>query len=107
MGRHVLGQILAESRIRLDERSATAFTKTRMNDDLRPEDINPFASDIFFNNLVEEYVLEEKPEDRAIRIARMRILYEKYKGEDDVVSFKELEELQRNEPEATKVHTKY
>lgn len=78
-----------------------------MNDDLRPEDINPFASDIFFSNLVEEYVLEEKPEDRAIRIARMRILYEKYKGEDDVVSFKELEELQRNEPEATKVHTKY
>ena len=68
---------------------------------------NPFASEIDFQNTFEEYALEGKPEDRALRLARIKNLWEKYKGEDDVVSFKELEETMQNEPPAVKVFTKY
>src|ERR1700733_9724379 len=78
-----------------------------MSDDLRPEDINPFASDIYFQDLVGEYLIEGKPEDREMRIARAKLLYEKYKGEDNVVSFKEREEDLANEPPAVKILTKY
>lgn len=60
-----------------------------------------------FLGAYEEYLKDAPPEDRDARLARVKNLWEKYTGEDDVVSFKELEETMANEPPAIKVHTKY
>lgn len=68
---------------------------------------NPFEDEITLKNTLEEYALEGKPEDRTVRLARIKFLWERYKAEDDVVSFKELEEIMANEPPAVKIHTKY
>lgn len=78
-----------------------------MNEELNPEDINPFENDIHFQSLVGEYLLEGKPEDREMRLARAKIFYDKYKGDDNVISFKELEEELAKEPTAKKILTKY
>ncbi len=74
---------------------------------MKPEDINPFEDEVAFERTLEEYALAGKPEDRAIRLSRIKFLWERYKAEDDVVSFKELEEMMANEPPAVKIHTKY
>lgn len=76
-----------------------------MNDPL--DGFNPFEDEIALKNTLDEYALEGKPEDRALRLSRVKYLWERYKAEDDVVSFKEIEELMANEPPAVKVHTKY
>lgn len=55
--------------------------------------------------MMQEFV-KDAP-DREARIERVKGMWEKYHGEDDVVSFKELEETMANEPPATKVGTKY
>jgi replicative DNA helicase len=52
-------------------------------------------------------LIEAEPKDREERIARVKELWEKYSGEDDVVSFKELETLMENEPPAVKITSKY
>lgn len=54
-----------------------------------------------------EYLKDAPPEDRAARLERVKGLWEKYTGEDDVVSFKELEETMQHEPPAIRVGTKY
>lgn len=54
-----------------------------------------------------DYVDEVSNEDREARIERVRELWGKYQGEDDVVSFKELEVAMENEPPATKVLTRF
>ena len=65
-----------------------------MNEYLNEEDfLGAFASEIE----------EVPPQDRAERIARVRSMWEKYSGDDDVVSFKDLEKLMENEPPAVKV----
>lgn len=55
----------------------------------------------------DEYIKEAPPEDREERLSRIKSLWEKYQGADDVVSFKELEEQLENEPPPVKVNTKY
>lgn len=60
-----------------------------------------------FMEAFDEYLKEAPPKDREERIARVRGMWEKYTGEDDVVSFKELEEALANEPPAIKVSTKF
>jgi replicative DNA helicase len=55
----------------------------------------------------EEYLKDIPKEDRETRLARIKTLWERYSGEDDVVSFKDLEEEMKNEPPAVKVMTKY
>lgn len=66
-------------------------------------DINPDEwADAF-----KEYISDVPPEDRAQRIERIKGLWERYSGEDDVVSFKELQEAMANEPPAVKIQTKY
>lgn len=65
-------------------------------------DIDPEWADAF-----KDYLADAPPEDRDGRIARIQGLWEKYSGEDDVVSFEELKEALANEPPAVKIHTKY
>lgn len=60
-----------------------------------------------FLGAYEEYLKNIPAEDRAARLERVKGMWEKYTGEDDVVSFKELEESLANEPPAVKVCTKY
>ena len=60
-----------------------------------------------FEDAFDDYLKDAPQEDRETRISRIKNLWEKYQGEDDVVSFKELETLMENEPPATKIHTKY
>lgn len=55
----------------------------------------------------QEFLKEAEPKDRAERLSRIQGLWEKYSGEDDVVSFKELETAMENEPPATKVLTSF
>lgn len=55
----------------------------------------------------DEYIKDVPPKDRDERIARIQGLWEKYSGDDDVVSFKELEIAMANEAPAIKVQTKY
>ena len=58
-----------------------------------------------FLGMYEEYVKDAPKEDRDTRISRIRSLYQKYQGEDDVVSFKDIETAMENEPPAVKVLT--
>lgn len=60
-----------------------------------------------FADAFADYLKDAPPEDRDARLARVKGLWERYQGEDDVVSFKELEETMANEPPAVKVGTKY
>lgn len=60
-----------------------------------------------FIELYDEFLKDAPPEDRSARVERIRGLWEKYQGEDDVVSFKELEEEMKNEPPAVKVMTRF
>lgn len=76
-----------------------------MNDPL--DGFNPFGDENSFQDAVEQYALEGKPEDRELRLKRVKLLWDRYKGEDNVISFKELEEEMANEPPAVKIATKY
>lgn len=60
-----------------------------------------------FKEALQDYLKDAPPEDRDTRLARVKGMWEKYQGEDDVVSFKELEEAMANEPPAVKVLCKY
>lgn len=60
-----------------------------------------------FADAFADYIKDAPKEDRDQRISRIKGLWDKYQGEDDVVSFKELEETMANEPPAVKVLTKY
>ncbi len=60
-----------------------------------------------FLDAYQEYIKTAAPEDREARLERVKGLWEKYTGEDDVVSFRELEQALENEPPAVKVHSKY
>ena len=54
-----------------------------------------------------DYLKDAPPEDRALRLNRIKGMWEKYSGEDNVISFKELEETMENEPQPIKIHSKY
>lgn len=54
-----------------------------------------------------EYVKDAPAEDRDTRLVRIKSLWEKYTGDDDVVSFKDLEGIMANEPPAQKIQSKY
>lgn len=60
-----------------------------------------------FSEAFAEFLKDAPPEDRETRLGRVKGLWERYQGEDDVVSFKDLEEAMQNEPPAIKIHTKY
>lgn len=60
-----------------------------------------------FEEALSEYLKDVKPKDREERLSRIKGMWERYSGEDNVVSFKELEELMGSEPPAIKIHTKY
>lgn len=60
-----------------------------------------------FAEAYKEYLDDAPPADRAERLERIRGMWERYSGEDDVVSFKELETALENEPPAVKVMTKF
>lgn len=60
-----------------------------------------------FLGAYEEFIKDAPPEDREARLERVKGLWDKYQGEDDVVSFKELEEAMANELPAVKVNTKF
>jgi replicative DNA helicase len=60
-----------------------------------------------FLGAYEDFLKDAPPEDREARLKRVKGLWGKYTGEDDVVSFKELEETMRNEVPAVKIGTKY
>lgn len=66
-------------------------------------DENDFLGE--YASLIEEAEVPAK--DREERLARVKGMWEKYSGDDDVVSFKDLEEAMQNEPPAIKIHTKY
>lgn len=70
---------------------------------MKSEDFNESE----FLSEFEDYFKEAPPEDREQRVSRIKSMWERYKGEDDVVSFKELEETMANEPPAVKVQSKY
>lgn len=55
----------------------------------------------------EDYLKDVPPEDRDTRLSRLKGMWERYQGEDDVVSFLELEKQMENEPPVVKVQTKY
>ena len=69
--------------------------------------MNEYLDEEGFLGAFASEIEEAPPQDRAERIARVREMWEKYSGDDDVVSFKELETLMENEPPAVKVETKY
>lgn len=69
--------------------------------------MNPPMNEDDFLGIYEEYVKDAPKEDRDTRISRIRSLYQKYQGEDDVVSFKDIETAMQNEPPAVKVLTRF
>lgn len=54
-----------------------------------------------------EYTAEVNSEDHTARVERMREMWEKYTGEDNVISIEELAALMENEPEPRKIKTRF
>jgi len=60
-----------------------------------------------FQGMFDEFLKDAPPQDRDARLERIKGMWEKYSGEDDVVSFKDLETEMANEAPAVKVMTKF
>jgi len=69
--------------------------------------MNENYSEADFAEAFADYLKDAPAEDRETRLSRVKGLWERYSGEDDVVSFKELEEAMANEPPTVKVMCKY
>lgn len=60
-----------------------------------------------FESEFDEFLKDAPAQDREGRLERIKHMWERYSGEDDVVSFKDIETAMENEPPAIKVMSKF